>query len=268
MLYIISTPIGNLKDISLRALETLKNCEYVLCEDTRISRVLFNRYEIKTKLISFHKFSEQKKQLKILNDLKDGTTIGLISDGGTPLISDPGQSLIQICYKENIKVEAIPGACSIIQALVLSGFDTHPFQFLGFLPKKEGELIFFIKKMLFYDGTSICFETAKRILKTIQKIAKLDPKREICILKEMTKKFEMRISLKAEDMIKHLKERPLRGEIVLAIKNGTTADDLSIEDCIKLLQRTYGVSLKEAIKIGAKIKNIPKRDIYQILKVK
>ncbi|NGX33913.1 MAG: Ribosomal RNA small subunit methyltransferase I [Candidatus Anoxychlamydiales bacterium] len=268
MLYIISTPIGNLKDITYRAIETLKNCEYILCEDTRVSKILLDRYHIKKRLFSFHKFNEKKLQSNILKDLKEEKIIALISDAGTPLISDPGESLIKACYEENIKVEAIPGPCSIIQALVLSGFKTKPFQFLGFLPKKTSELNFFIKKMLFFDGVSICFESSKRILKTLEKIASLDPKREVCILKEMTKKFEKRIANRTEDMLKHLKNHPLKGELVLVVNNGEIIDDLSIEECIKLLQSMYGLSLKEAMKVSSKIKNISKKKIYEQIMLK
>ncbi len=266
MLYIISTPIGNLKDITFRAIETLKNCDYVLCEDTRISKILLDRYDIKKRLISFHKFNEKKLKSDILKDLKRGKTIGLISDAGTPLISDPGQHLVRACLDKKIEVQAIPDPCSIIQALVLSGFDISFFQFLGFLPKKLNELNFIIKKMLLFDGVSISFETAKRILNTVEKIAKLDPKREIVILKEMTKKFELRLSNRAKDMVKHLKKHPLKGELVLIINKGKIIDDLDIEESVKLLQTTYGISLKEAIKLSAKIKNISKRKIYQIFK--
>jgi len=267
MLYIISTPIGNLQDISFRALDTLKKCDYILSEDTRVSKILLDRYQIKKRLVSFHKFNEKKLTLNILNDLKNAKIIGLISDAGTPLISDPGESLIKACFDENIKVETIPGPCSVIQALVLSGFKTFPFQFLGFLPKKAKDLNFSIKKMLFFDGVSIAFESPKRVHKTVEKIAKLDPERDICILKEMTKKFEKRIAHSAKDMLKYLKNNPIKGEIVLVINKGEKIiDDLSIEQSVKLLQSTYGLDLKEAIKISAKIKNRSRKQIYEIFK--
>jgi 16S rRNA (cytidine1402-2'-O)-methyltransferase len=268
MLYIISTPIGNLKDISLRALEIMSKCFYILCEDTRVSKILLNHYDIKTPLKSFHKFNENKEKEKILDDLKKGKTIGLISDAGTPLISDPGHNLVNTCFDENIKIESIPGPCSVIQALVLSGFETTTFQFLGFLPKKENELNFYIKKMLFFDGTSIAFETAKRINTTIEKIEKLDPKRNIAILKEMTKKFEMRIQMQAEKLTSYLKKHPLKGELVLAVEKGKMPDNISLEESIKLFQTTYGLSLKEAINICAKIKKTSKKTLYKMFKIK
>lgn len=268
MLYIISTPIGNLKDITFRAIDTLSKCDYVLSEDTRISKILFNHYSIKTPLVSFHKFNERKNQKRIIQDLKSGKIIGLISDAGTPLISDPGYNLLQEVYEENIQIEAIPGACSIIQALVLSGFSTSSFQFLGFLPKKPNELNFSIKKMLFFDGTSLCFETSKRIKKTVDAIATIDPKRRLAILKEMTKKFEKRISMNALDLSKFLDSNILKGEIVLVVEKGDIPDNIDIEETIKLLQKFCGMDLKQAIKASANLKNISKKTVYKKMKIK
>lgn len=135
MLYLVSTPIGNLSDVSFRSLEVLKASSYILCEDTRHSRVLLERYEIKTPLRSFHKFNEKQQEEQVLEDLRAGQDIALISDAGTPLISDPGTGLVSLCRKESLPISAIPGPCAIINALILSGFATQPFQFVGFLPK-------------------------------------------------------------------------------------------------------------------------------------
>jgi 16S rRNA (cytidine1402-2'-O)-methyltransferase len=246
----------------------MSGCCYILCEDTRVSKNLLAHYKINTPLICFHKFNESKIQKKILDDLKNDKVIGLISDAGTPLISDPGQNLIKECYGAGIKVEAIPGPCSIIQALVLSGFDTHTFQFLGFLPKQKGELEFSIKKMLFFEGTSIAFESARRTEETIEIISRLAPKRRVAVLKEMTKKFEMRLCMEAEMLFKFLKENPLKGEIVLAVEKGEMIDDISNEECIKLLKSLHGLSLDEAIKVCAEIKNISKKELYKAFKIK
>lgn len=267
MLYIISTPIGNLKDITYRAIEILLKCSYVLCEDTRISKILLNHYKINTPLVPFHKFNEKKLLKRVLDDLKNDKEIGLISDAGTPLISDPGHDLIKNCYLQNIKVDAIPGPCSIIQALVLSGFETSPFQFLGFLPKGQSKLNFIIKKMLFYNGTSIAFEVANRIKNTIEIIAKLDPQRNVALLKEMTKKFEMRIACQAQDLLKYLKKHPLKGELVIAIEKKEFTD-LDLEDLVYLLKDLHGLSLNEAIKTAAKLKKTPKKIIYRLFKIK
>ncbi|OGN65818.1 MAG: 16S rRNA (cytidine(1402)-2'-O)-methyltransferase, partial [Chlamydiae bacterium RIFCSPLOWO2_01_FULL_28_7] len=198
MLYIVATPIGNLKDITFRALEVLKAVDYILCEDTRVSRILLNHYDIKTPLKSYHKFNEKKFLESILTDLKNFKEIALISDAGTPIISDPGNILVKEAIKNNLKITTIPGANSVISALTLSDMDTLPFQFLGFF-KDE-----FLNRIIFYDGISIFFESSKKILKTIEKIKKIDPERNISIFKELTKKFETRIYKKAKDLHEYL----------------------------------------------------------------
>ncbi|MBN2479392.1 MAG: 16S rRNA (cytidine(1402)-2'-O)-methyltransferase [Parachlamydiales bacterium] len=263
MLYIVSTPIGNLKDISLRAIEVLNLCDYILCEDTRVSKTLLIAYDIKTPLYSYHKYSEKSKLDRIITDLKNGKNIALISDAGTPLISDPGSILLKRAYEENVEVTAIPGASSVIDALVLSGFDLENFQFLGFLEKKPSDLKFQIKKMLFFDGTSICFESARRILKTVEMIKKIDPERNLAILKELTKKFEKRISMKSEDLYSYLLKNPVKGELVLLVEKGEVVDNTSIEDTIELLKQNFALSLKEAIKLASKLKNCNKRKVYE-----
>ena len=188
MLYIVSTPIGNLEDFSHRAKKTLEFSDYILCEDTRISKRLLEYYNIKKKLISFHKFSEKAKENQIIEDLEKGKDICLISDSGTPLICDPGYSLVNKCIEKNISYTAIPGACSVIAALVMSGFSA-PFQFIGFLPKKPGELKALLNSMLLYKGVSICFESTNRIHKTLKEIAKVDKKRKIVYSKRADQKI-------------------------------------------------------------------------------
>ena len=263
MLYIVSTPIGNLKDITLRAIEVLNLCDLVLCEDTRTSKFLLDKFEIKTSLQSYHKFNEKSKLQKIVALLKSNKNIALVSDAGTPLISDPGLDLYQECLKEGIEVTHIPGASSIINALVLSGFDTKTFQFLGFLPKKQNELLFIIKKMLFYDGTSIFFESPNRIEDTIKVISKIDPLRNVCILKEMTKKFEKRIVFPAEKMVGFLKDNPIKGEIVCLLEKGEIPQDLSDEELVLLLKENFSLSLKESILMAKKLKKVSRKDLYK-----
>ena len=177
VLYLVSTPIGNLADFSFRAVETLKKCDYILCEDTRHSRFLLEHYGIQTPLKSFHKFNEAKALESVLSDLKEGKTLALISDAGTPLISDPGQELVLQCRAEGLAVSAIPGACAVIDALVLSGLPSTPFQFIGFLPKKEKELQSVLSQALFYAGTTIAYESPHRIEETLAAIAQIDPKK-------------------------------------------------------------------------------------------
>lgn len=262
MLYLVSTPIGNLEDFSFRAIKTLQQCELILCEDTRRSSHLLEKYDIQKKLISYHKFNEKKQLLEILERLKLGQDIALISDAGTPCINDPGVILVQECKKENIAYTLIPGPCSPIAALVLSGFDSQQFQYVGFLPKSAQS---FLKKILQYPGTSICLESPNRLEQTLQDIHKLDPQRMVSVVREISKTFEECKTGPVTEILNYYLKHPARGEIVLVIQEGSTlSDDLTIDETVKLLQDYHGLSLKEAIKSAAELKNIPKRDVYKL----
>lgn len=257
MLFVISTPIGNLSDISQRALDTFKQCDAILCEDTRHSLRLLERYGIEKKLTPYHKFNEKETLERILNDLQAGKTFALISDAGTPCINDPGQILVDACREKGLKVSAIPGPCSLIQALVLSGFDTTRFQFIGFLPKKPAGTL---REALGYPGTTVAFESPERLLETLRCI---DQEREVAVVREMTKTFEECIRGKAEEVLAHFEKHPPKGEIVLLIKEGKIRDDLTPEELVLMLQENFGMSLKEAIKQAAKMKGLSKRDVYE-----
>ena len=226
MLYLVSTPIGNLSDITYRAVEVLKSCEYILCEDTRHSGVLCKRYDITTPKRSYHKFNEAKREEQVLEDLKNGIDIALISDAGTPGVADPGMRLVNRCYDNDIEVTAIPGPCALIQALVLSGEGNSVFQFVYFLPKKKMALQRKINDMLSYDGVSICYESPHRIIKTLKVIHSLNPERTVVIARELTKKFENIHRGTADELIKYFSERKPRGEITLIITNSSTSEVL------------------------------------------
>jgi len=256
LLFVIATPIGNLEDISQRALDALASCDIILCEDTRRSSILLDRYGIKSKLISYHKFKEKQALDRILEDLEMGKQLALISDAGTPCINDPGQILVDACLNKGIQVSAIPGPCSVIQALVMSGFDTSRFQFLGFLDKKpESELKF----AMGYPGTTVAFESPERIVKTLKLI---DGKRRVAVVREMTKTFEECKRGPCSEILAYYEAHPPKGEIVLVIEAGKIPDDLSLEELVQMLQDLHGLTLKEAIKQAAKMKDIPKRDVY------
>lgn len=258
MLYIVSTPIGHLDDISKRALDTLREVDLILCEDTRRSQVLLNRYEIQKKCISYHKFNEKKSLESLLADLEAGKKIALISDAGTPCINDPGTILVQGCIEKKIPYTLIPGPCSIIQALVLSGMDTTRFQFIGFLPKNGLEKV--LRQALLYPGTTIAFESPNRLISTLKKI---HPETTLAVLREMTKVYEECLRGTPESLISHFEKANPKGEIVLAIEGGACLQNLSLEETIEMLQEFHGLSLKEAIKSAAKIQKISKRDAYQ-----
>lgn len=267
MLYIVATPIGNLSDITFRAVETLKNCDYILCEDTRHSGILLHHLDIKKTLKSFHKFSEMSKQDSIIADLKQGLTICLISDAGTPGISDPGEQLIHECIQNGIKVVAIPGACAAVTALCCSGLTTSRFQFLGFLPRKAGELKRSLQEALAYQGTSICYESPNRLMDVLQQIHELAPDRPLVVARELTKKFEEIQRSNASDLISYWNEATLKGEIVLMISAApeTASQDweaLTPQEHVEFIQQTYGISQKEAVINVAKIRGVSKRDVY------
>lgn len=267
MLYVVATPIGNLSDITLRAIDTLKNCDYILCEDTRHSRILLNHYDIKKPLKSFHKFSEMSKQDDIIDDLKQGITICLISDAGTPGISDPGEKLIQECLNNDIRVVAIPGPCAAITALCCSGLDTSRFQFFGFLPRKATELKRTLQDILSYPGTTICYESPNRLIDVLTQLQELAPDRLLAVARELTKKFEEIKRDTAANLISYWKNAALKGEIVLMISSApaqTTQDwdTLSPQQHVEFMQETYGVTRQEAIVHVAKIRGSSKRDIY------
>lgn len=267
MLYLVSTPIGNLADFSSRAVSILKTCDYILCEDTRHSRHLLDHYQIRVPLKSFHKFNESKEEDPVLQDLKSGKTVALISDAGTPLISDPGHDLVARCRAEGIPLSALPGACAVINALVLSGLPTAPFQFLGFLPKKEKELISLLSRALLYPGTSVAYETPHRIEETLTAIGRLCPDRVLCVARELTKIHEECLTGTAAELLQKFHAQPPRGEMVLMIAppaESISWENLSLPELVAMLQEDLHLSRLDAIKMAAQIRGVPKRDVYRL----
>lgn len=217
-LYIVSTPIGNLEDISFRAIYVLNNVDYIAAEDTRTSGILLAAYGIKRKLISYYSQVESSKLEFILGELKSGKSIALISDAGTPCISDPGSILVSNCVKENIEVVSIPGASSLIHSLVLSGFSTDKFYYHGFLPLKKGRETLFneFKNMKL---SIIIFESPFRILRTLEDINKYMGNKEVCLGRELTKKFEEIKRGRVKDLLQNKNSLKIKGEFVIIINN-------------------------------------------------
>lgn len=268
MLYIIATPIGNLSDITFRAIEILRTCDFILCEDTRHSRILLQHYQIQKPLQSFHQFNESAKQDKVLEQLQKGDKIALISDAGTPGISDPGEQLIQACIEKNISVVAIPGPCAAIAGLCCSGLKTDRFEFRGFLPRKAGELRRTLQDILTYTATTICYESPHRLKNVLECIHELAPARPLVVARELTKKFEEICRGTAQELLQHWKDAPLKGEIVLMFSgNQENPDDqwqhLTPQQHIELMESTYGLSRKEAIALVAKLRGLKKNTIYK-----
>ncbi|MEK7513557.1 MAG: 16S rRNA (cytidine(1402)-2'-O)-methyltransferase [Patescibacteria group bacterium] len=215
ILYLVSTPIGNRADISLRALETLKKTEILLCEDTRKTKMLLEFYEIfGPQLVSYYEPVEEAKIPQVIEWLKDGKIISLVSNAGTPLISDPGFKLVRECVRQKIKVEAIPGASALLAALTISGLPTDKFTFLGFLPKKDGKKEKLLKEIKY---TTIAYESPYRLVKTLEMLNKLMAEAEVVICRELTKKFEETLRGKPRELIDQLAKGSLKGEVVLVI---------------------------------------------------
>lgn len=217
MLYLIATPIGNLADFSFRALSTIEKCDYLLCEDTRHSGILLAHYKLKKPLKSYHLFNEERRSKEVIEDLQNGMTVGLLSDAGTPGISDPGYLLVKQCRDLDLPITPIPGACAAITALSVSGFDTMRFQFIGFLPKKKGKLKTLFEEVLAFPGTSICYESPYRVKATLKVLVECAPERELFIARELTKKFEQYYRGKASDLLPIWEKAPPKGEFVLLI---------------------------------------------------
>ena len=268
-LYLVSTPIGNLGDLTIRALEILKNSELILCEDTRVSIKLLNHFDIKTQLIAFHKFNERKRTKDIINHLINGKIISLISDAGTPVISDPGKLLVKECISNNIQVTPIPGASSVITSLSISGF-SDKFIFFGFLEEKKSKLIKELEFLSKMDCSIVLFIPPKKLIKNLELVINYFSKREIVLCREMTKIHEEFIRCKVEDL-KKIKIYD-KGELTIVIseiKEGTNTFSFLTESDKKIIKKMLkDKSIKDIIKKFSN-KKIPKKIIYDFcLKLK
>ena len=268
-LYLVSTPIGNLGDLTIRALEILKNSELILCEDTRVSIKLLNHFNIKTQLIAFHKFNERKRTKDIINHLINGKIISLISDAGTPVISDPGKLLVKECISNNIQVTPIPGASSVITSLSISGF-SDKFIFFGFLEEKKSKLIKELEFLSKMDCSIVLFIPPKKLIKNLELIINYFSKREIVLCREMTKMHEEFIRCKVEDL-KKIKIYD-KGELTIVIseiKERTNTFGFLTESDKKIMKKMLkNKSIKDIIKKFSN-KKIPKKIIYNFcLKLK
>ena len=217
-LYIVATPIGNLQDISFRALEILKSVDYIASEDTRVSGRLLSRYEIDTRQTSFFEHNEKVKAPKIIQDIIDGKSVALITDAGTPLISDPGYRLVVLAVENNIDVIPIPGASSVTAALSISGFPTNSFCFEGYPPRTAGKLKRFFENLKDERRTIILFETPHRIKKSLAAMLDVMGEREIFVARELTKKFEEIFRGNISNILDIIEKRPLKGERVVVIR--------------------------------------------------
>lgn len=227
-LFVVPTPIGNLGDITLRALETLKSVDAILAEDTRTSGILLKHYNISKPLHSFHIFNEHKALASVITKLKNGETMALVSDAGTPGISDPGFLLVRECLKNDLEVECLPGATAFVPALVKSGFPTDRFVFEGFLPHKKGRQTA-LKQLAEEDRTVILYESPHRLLKTLEQIQEFFGERLISVSRELTKIHEETFTGQATEVISHFSAKEIKGEIVVIVK-GRDKNEKAKED--------------------------------------
>lgn len=217
MLYLVPTPLGNLKDITLRALETLQQVDVILCEDTRTSQKLLQHYQIKKPLSPYHQHNEHKIVPHIVDQLVAGKTMALITDAGTPGISDPAFLLVRECIKQNVQVNCLPGAAAFVPALVNSGIPTNRFVFEGFLPMKKGRQTL-LKQLALEERTIIFYESPMRLVKTLEEMAQyLGPERICCVSRELTKMFEENKRGSLAEVAAYFKEKTVKGEIVVVV---------------------------------------------------
>ena len=259
-LYVISTPIGNIQDISNRALKILSESDYILCEDTRVTSKLLNFYNIKKKLISFHISNEKNKIQRIIDDLKCKKIISLVSDAGTPTLSDPGKSLISKCHDHGIKVIPVPGASAILSAVSVSGFMDN-FYFCGFFPKKNNEIENFLSKIKLIKATLVFFMPARDLEKNSDYLTKFFPKSNFLIAREMTKVHETYIRDTMTNIKKYIQNN-FKGEMTLVVDNLIeVASDIDVDKEISLL--IGKMSSKNIAEYLSKKLEISKKIIYQ-----
>lgn len=274
-LYLCATPIGNLEDMTFRVIRTLKEVDLIAAEDTRNSIKLLNHFEIQTPMTSYHEYNKYEKGRKLVEKLQDGMNIALITDAGTPGISDPGEELVKMCYEAGISVTSLPGAAACITALTLSGLSTRRFAFEAFLPtdKKEKELV--LQEIERETRTIIMYEAPHRLLKTLKMLSeRLGKERRITVCRELTKHHETAFATTLEEACAYYNEQPPKGECVLVIEGRSREqiaqeekaqwEEMSIEEHMEHYL-SQGIDKKEAMKKVAKDRGVSKRDIYNAL---
>ena len=271
-LYIVGTPIGNLEDITLRALRILKEVDVIAAEDTRHTVKLLNHFELKKHLLAYHQHNEQSGSEKLLELLAEGKDIALVSDAGMPVISDPGSVIVSRCNEAGIPVEVVPGPNAGLCALVLSGIDARAFTFMGFLGKQNKEIRGGIEKLAASENTVILYETPHRLVKTLEAMVQVIPDRKMSISREITKKYEETRMGTVQEHLDWYSENPPKGEFVLVIEGGdglpSDSQDLtalSLDEHMAHYE-DQGMGEKEAMKQVARDRGVSKRDIYNLIK--
>jgi 16S rRNA (cytidine1402-2'-O)-methyltransferase len=269
-LYICGTPIGNLDDITFRAIKVLKNVDLIAAEDTRRTEKLLNHFKIDNRLTSYHEHNEKEKSLKLIKEIKDGYDIALVSDAGMPAISDPGLLLVKRAIEENIEIIPVPGPTALVSALVVSGIKTDKFTFYGFVPRKKNIREEFIEDIKKDEKTSIFYESPYRIKDIYKELAEIIPDRKSALVREITKIHEEKIYGTISEIYEKIKSREIKGEIVGIVEGRSKKEpdkenwtEISILDHVQLFMDN-GYTKKEAIKEVATLRDIPKKEVYEI----
>lgn len=273
-LYLCATPIGNLEDITYRVLRTLKEVDLIAAEDTRNSIKLLNHFDIHTPMTSYHEYNKIEKAHVLIRKMREGTNVALITDAGTPGISDPGEDLVRMCYQEGIEVTSLPGAAACITALTLSGLSTRRFAFEAFLPSDKKERQAVLAELVHETRTIILYEAPHRLIRTLQELLETLGNRSMTLCRELTKKHEMAFTSTIEELLKYYETQEPKGECVLVIE-GKSREELVKEEqkrweelSLKEHMDVYlqqGMDKKEAMKRVAKDRGVSKRDVYQAL---
>ena len=273
-LYLCATPIGNLEDITLRVLRTLKEVDLIAAEDTRHSRILLNSFDIHTPLTSYHEHNKYEKAEVLIRKLKEGLQIALITDAGTPAISDPGEVMVKRCVEEGITVTSLPGACACITALTMSGLSARRFAFEAFLPSEKKERKEVLEELARETRTTVLYEAPHRLKQTLQELLEALGDRRIAVCRELTKRYEEMDQMLLSEAVRLVQEEELRGEYVLVLE-GRDREELKQEEAAKYMEipleehlQSYlqqGMDKKEAMKRMAADRGCTKREIYQAL---
>lgn len=263
-LYVVATPIGNLNDISARALDTLNAAEIIACEDTRVTKKLFALLgiSIHKNFICYQNYNEEDKAAGIVDIIKGGQAVALVSDAGSPLISDPGYKLVSLCRKEGVKVYSIPGASAVICALQLAGLPTNRFMFAGFVPNKDKARADLFNELKSINTTLVLYETAPRLLKTLQAAGDVFGTREMAVVREITKLYEDARNGTAQELAQYYTENPAKGEIVLVIAPPCQSESAEIDVKNELLSRLQKMSLKSAVEEVTALSGLSKKEVY------
>ncbi|MBU0439362.1 16S rRNA (cytidine(1402)-2'-O)-methyltransferase [Staphylococcus succinus] len=270
-LYLVGTPIGNLADITYRAVKILKEVDLIACEDTRVSKKLCAHYEISTPLKSYHEHNKAQQTEYLIEQLQEGISIALVSDAGLPLISDPGYELVVAAREHQINVETVPGPNAGLTALMASGLPSFTYTFLGFLPRKEKQKQETLEKRMYEDSTLIIYESPHRVKDTLKTIQKVDENRKVSLGRELTKKFEQITTSNVDDLLNQLQEGliPTKGEFVVLIEGAVAVEDTSWFEEMTIVEHVnyyidQDMKTKAAIKQVAEIRHMKTGEVYDV----